>query len=258
MTARNVAISCQDGQYSAYGSNFNVGTTSVWIVITSRLVATPALIFLSRRRSEQDDLHEQHPDPERLRREELAWIRAHARRRPVEPHQRVEALQSNVEHYEPPRDPPEQLEHLRLHEPFSAQFGNQPGREEDERGAGGDRRNDEQEKRGRPDRDPLSERERPSPEDAVQPPERALVEEREKGAYRREHRHHLVELELEHEERGDLAELAVLEQDREVLDRQHRQVAGDAERDLGEHRVHVGVPEREPGPQRLTDIHHQA
>src|SRR5664279_124854 len=42
MTARNVATSCQDGQYSAYGSNFNVGTTSVWIVITSRLVATPA------------------------------------------------------------------------------------------------------------------------------------------------------------------------------------------------------------------------
>ncbi len=38
---------------------------------------------------------------------------------------------------------------------------------------------------------------------------------------------------------------------------QHGEVAADAERDLGQHGVHVGIPEGEPGAQRLADIHHE-
>src|ERR1039457_1677052 len=38
---------------------------------------------------------------------------------------------------------------------------------------------------------------------------------------------------------------------------EHQQVAGDAECDLGEHRVRIRVPEREPCSQWLSNINHQ-
>ena len=100
----------------------------------------------------------------------------------------------------------------------------------------------------------LAEGERPAPQDAVEPAERALVEEREERADQREHDHQLVQLELEHQQRRDAPQLAVPEHDRQVLDRQHGQVAGEAERHLGQHRVDVRVPEGEPGAQRLADV----
>ena len=43
----------------------------------------------------------------------------------------------------------------------------------------------------------------------------------------------------------------------QILDEQHGQVAGDAERHFGQHRVDVGIPERVPRSQRLADVDHQ-
>src|ERR1035441_5655306 len=76
--------------------------------------------------------------------------------------------------------------------------------------------------------------------DAVGAAERALVEEREEGAHAGQHVDQFVQLELENQKSGNLAQLAVLEHDGQVLDEQHGEVATDAERDLGEHGVHVG------------------
>ena len=65
---------------------------------------------------------------------------------------------------------------------------------------------------------PFAESERPAAQHAVQAAERALVEERKERAHAGQHVHQLVQLELEHQERRHLAQLAVLQHDGQVLD----------------------------------------
>jgi hypothetical protein len=62
---------------------------------------------------------------------------------------------------------------------------------------------------------------------------------------------------FENQKLGHVAQLAILEHDGQVLDHQDREVTRDAEGDLGEHRVNVGVPEGEPEAQRLAHVHGQ-
>ena len=83
------------------------------------------------------------------------------------------------------------------------------------------------------------------------------MEERQECSDPCQHRHHLVQLEFEHQEPGDLTQFAVLQDDRDVFDEEYRQVARQAEGHFGQHRMRVRMPEREPCPDRLTDVHHQ-
>jgi hypothetical protein len=51
-----------------------------------------------------------------------------------------------------------------------------------------------------------------------------------------------------------LVELPVFQDIGNELNGQHRKIAGQTERHLREHGMHVGMPENKPSPQRLADI----
>ena len=83
------------------------------------------------------------------------------------------------------------------------------------------------------------------------------MEKGKEGAHAGEHRNQLVKLMFKNQERRHLAQLAVAQEHGQVFQNEHEQITGNAERDLGEHRVGVRVPEGEPCAQGLPDVHHQ-
>ena len=105
--------------------------------------------------------------------------------------------------------------------------------------------------------EPFAERERPAAQHAVQPAERPLVEERQQCADARQHIRSACAGETRRPgTKGPLA--ASGSSARSGHTRWPApQVTRDAERHFRQHRVHVGMPESEPGAQRLPDVDHQ-
>ena len=83
------------------------------------------------------------------------------------------------------------------------------------------------------------------------------MKERQQSSHGREHGNQFVQLMFENQERRQFPELPVAQQYRNVLQAEHQQVTRDAEGDFSQHGVCVGMPEGEPGPQRLPDVDHQ-
>ena len=80
------------------------------------------------------------------------------------------------------------------------------------------------------------------------------MERGQEGADAREEGHDQVEVMGDCVRQLPLDGLAVFEHQRDVFDDQHRAVAGDAEDDFREHRMHVGMPVAEPRPEGLADV----
>src|SRR5215467_284375 len=80
------------------------------------------------------------------------------------------------------------------------------------------------------------------------------MKERKQCPHSCQYWHQLVQLMLKNKERRQLSQLPILQNDRYVFQTQHRQVAGDAERYLSQHRVRIRMPERKPESQRLSNI----
>jgi hypothetical protein len=72
-----------------------------------------------------------------------------------------------------------------------------------------------------------------------------------------QHRNQLVQLMFKDEERWKLAQLPVAQQDRNVFQTEHQQIARNAERDFGQHGVRIGMPEGKPCAQGLANVDHQ-
>src|ERR1019366_22189 len=148
------------------------------------------------------------------------------RRSVVNPDERVDGFRQHIDGKQDAGDAGQQDEDAVLYQAFAGDFLHYPGGENEEAGAHGGGGNDEE-------------------------------EEGEEGADAGQDVDQLVHFELEDQKRGDFAQFAVLEHNGQVLDEEDGEVATDAEGDLGEHGVHVGIPEGEPGAERLSDIHHE-
>ena len=181
----------------------SVGSASVCTVCTKRFSATPQHANAAaptshgralaqprrqqderRQQPEEHDLGEQDPGAERPPAVILRRREARLGRRAVDPDQRVDRLRQHVHREQQAGNPPQQLQHLRPHQPLPRDLLDQPGGQQDEARTHRGGRKDEQEERGRPDRETFAERERPAAQHAVQSAQRALVEEREERARR--------------------------------------------------------------------------
>ncbi|VTR63956.1 hypothetical protein DESC_120048 [Desulfosarcina cetonica] len=80
------------------------------------------------------------------------------------------------------------------------------------------------------------------------------MEEGKKRAGGGEDRHGFVHVMAQVVKERYSVNLAIFQDQRDVLDGQHREIAGEAEGHLGEHGVDVGVPEDEPSAQGLADV----
>jgi hypothetical protein len=124
-------------------------------------------------------------------------------------------------------------------------------------GPGSHGRKDEQKEGPRPDEEAFPKGERPGKKNTVHAAQGALVKEGKERAHAREQGHDHMEIVGQVMQELDLVQLAVFQDDRNELDGQHQHVHGDAEDYFREHGVHVGMPESEPGAQRLADFQGQ-
>ena len=172
----------------------------------------------------------------------------------VDPDQRVDGFEQNVDDQQPAGDAPEHVVDAGADQGFAAEFLRQGGDQRDETRAHRGGGKHEQEKRRGPHREALAEGERAPAQNSVQAAQRALMEERQERAHAGQDGHQLVQFELEHQRARRLPQPTIPQHLRDVLDRQHAQVAGDAEGHFGEHRMDIGIPERVPEAQRLPDV----
>jgi hypothetical protein len=80
------------------------------------------------------------------------------------------------------------------------------------------------------------------------------VEKGEEGAGGGKDRHGFVHVVAQVVKEGHLVQLAVFQDQGDILDGQYGKVARQAEGHLGEHGMDVGVPEDEPSAQGLADV----
>eukprot|EP01022_Parablepharisma_sp_SALTPOND_P005728 TRINITY_DN12345_c0_g2_i1.p2 TRINITY_DN12345_c0_g2~~TRINITY_DN12345_c0_g2_i1.p2 ORF type:complete len:654 (-),score=172.14 TRINITY_DN12345_c0_g2_i1:394-2355(-) len=179
---------------------------------------------------------------------------AHGRQLDQGPPGGVGALGHHVGHQQPAAD----LAHEHLHVVLGQlAAGDLLGEHHDhggEAGPGGDGAPDEQEEGPGPDAQAAAGREGPGVEHPEHAAQGALVEEAQEGARRGEHDHDGVQVVAEGAELGHPADALVVQHGGQQLDAQHDGVGGDAEHHLGEHGVHVGVPEAEPPADGLADV----
>ncbi len=146
------------------------------------------------------------------------------------------------------------MDHVVLDQFFARDLFRQPGEEKQKAGTEGRRRPGVEKEGVGPDQDVFAIAERPAEQHAGHAAQGALVEEGQKGAGGGEDRHGAVHVVGQVVEEGHLVDLAVFQNQRNVLDGQHDEIARETEGHFGQHRMHVGMPENKPAAQRLTDV----